>query len=119
MTDGDQNMGENKNTVLGVAENIEGLLCYALGWVTGLVFLLLEQKNAFVRFHAMQSLVTFLVLWVGGVIVGFVPVLGILVNLLLWPLSAVLWIVLMVKAYKGERYKLPVVGDFVDQQLLK
>ena len=109
--------GENKNTVLGVTENVEALLCYALGWVSGLVFLLLEQKNAFVRFHAMQSLATFLGLFIISLVVGFVPVLGILVNILIWPLSVVLWIVLMVKAYKGERYKLPVVGDFVEKQL--
>lgn len=108
---------ENKNTVLGVTENIEALLCYALGWVTGLVFLLLEQKNAFVRFHAMQSLATFLGLFIITLVLGFVPVLGLLVNILIWPLSVVLWIVLMVKAYKGERYKLPVVGDFVEKQL--
>jgi uncharacterized membrane protein len=108
---------ENKNTVLGVTENVEALLCYALGWVTGLVFLLLEQKNAFVRFHAMQSLATFLGLFIISLVIGFIPVLGILVNILIWPLSVVLWIVLMVKAYKGERYKLPVIGDFVEKQL--
>lgn len=110
---------ENKNTVLGVTENLEGLLCYVFGWVTGLIFLLLEQKNAFVRFHALQSLVTFLALFIISMVIGFIPVLGILVNILLWPLSIVLWIVLMVKAYKGERYKLPVIGDFVEQQLSK
>lgn len=110
---------ENKNTVLGVTENLEALFCYALGWVTGLVFLLLEQKNAFVRFHAMQSLVTFLGLFIVSTVIGFIPVLGLLVGLILWPLGIVLWIVLMVKAYKGEKYKLPVVGDFVEQQLGK
>ena len=110
---------ENKNTVLGVTENLEALLCYVLGWVTGLVFLLLEQKNAFVRFHAMQSLATFLGLFIISMVIGFIPVLGILVNVLLWPLGMVLWVVLMVKAYKGERYKLPVIGDFVEQQLGK
>jgi uncharacterized membrane protein len=110
---------ENKNTVLGVSENIEALLCYAVGWVTGLIFLLLEQKNAFVRFHALQSLVTFLALFIGSAVIGLIPVLGILVGLVLWPLGVVLWIVLMFKAYKGERYKLPMVGDFVEQQLSK
>jgi uncharacterized membrane protein len=110
---------ENKNTVLGVTENLEALFCYALGWVTGLIFLLLEQKNAFVRFHAMQSLVTFLGLFIVSAVIGFIPVLGLLVGLILWPLGIVLWIVLMVKAYKGEKYKLPVVGDFVEQQLGK
>ena len=110
---------ENKSTVLGVAENLEALFCYALGWVTGLIFLLLEQKNAFVRFHALQSLVTFLSLFILSAVIGFIPVLGILVGLVLWPLGVVLWIVLMIKAYKGERYKLPVIGDFVEQQLGK
>ncbi len=110
---------ENKNTVLGVTENLEALFCYVLGWVTGLVFLLLEQKNAFVRFHALQSLVTFLGLFIISFVVGLIPILGILVNLVLFPLGVVLWIVLMVKAYKGERYKLPIVGDFVEQQLTK
>ncbi|MBU9889480.1 MAG: DUF4870 domain-containing protein [Candidatus Omnitrophica bacterium] len=108
---------ENKKTVLGVTENLEGLLCYALGWVTGIVFLLIEPTNAYVRFHALQSLVTFLGIFVVSLVLGFVPFLGVLVNVLLWPLQIILWILLMVKAYKGERYKLPVVGDFVEKQL--
>ena len=109
----------NKDTVLGVTENLEALLCYALGWVTGLLFLLLEQKNTFVRFHAMQSLATFLGLFIVSIVLGFIPFLGVLIHVIFWPLSVVLWIVLMVKAYKGERYKLPVIGDFVEQQLGK
>ena len=40
-------------------QNTAGALTYVLGWVTGLVFLLIEKKNAFVRFHAMQSLIFF------------------------------------------------------------
>jgi len=108
---------ENKKTVLGVTENLEGLLCYALGWVSGLIFLILEPNNAFVRFHALQSLVTFLGLFIISFVVGLVPVLGVLANVLLLPLQIVLWILLMVKAYKGERYKLPVAGDFVEKQL--
>ena len=63
---------ENKNTALGMTENLEALLCYALGWVTGLTFLLLEQKNTFVRFHAMQSLVTFLGLFIISALIGCV-----------------------------------------------
>jgi len=110
---------ENKKTVLGVTENLEALFCYALGWISGLVFLLLEKENEFVRFHALQSLATFLGLLIVSIVIGFIPVLGILVNVLLWPIGVVLWIVLMIKAYKGERFKLPVVGDFVEQQLTK
>lgn len=106
-----------KKTVLGISENLEALLCYAVGWVSGLVFLLLERDSPFVRFHALQSLVTFLGLTVLGTVLSAIPVLGVLVVILLWPLSIVLWIVLMVKAYQGEKFKLPKIGDFVEQQL--
>lgn len=107
----------NKNTVLGVDENIEALLCYAFGWVTGLVFLLLEKNNQNVRFHAMQSLIVFLTLWVGSVVLVMVPLIGPIVAMLTWPFSVVLWIILMLKAYQGGRYKLPVVGDIAEKQL--
>jgi uncharacterized membrane protein len=110
---------ENKNTVLGVTENLEGLLCYALGWVTGLVFLFVEKNNAYVRFHALQSLVTFGVLHVASFVMVFIPFLGWLVGFLAGLLSLFLWVFMMIKAYKGERYKLPVAGDFVEQQLGK
>jgi len=114
-----EGMSQKKNTVLGVTENVEGALCYALGWISGLVFLLLEKENSFVRFHALQSLVTFLALLVVSVVFAMIPFLGVLISLLLWPLGVVLWIVLMVKAYKGERFKLPIAGDFAEQQTSK
>lgn len=108
---------ERKKTVLGITENLEALLCYAIGWVSGLVFLLLEKESQFVRFHALQSLVTFLGVTIFGALVSVIPILGVLIAVLLWPLSVVLWIVLMVKAYQGEKFKLPKIGDFVEKQL--
>lgn len=110
---------ENKKTVLGINENLEALLCYALGWVSGLIFLLLEKDNAYVRFHALQALVTFGVLHIASFVILIIPILGVLLSFLIGILCVVLWVVLMVKSYKGERYKLPVVGDFVEQQLSK
>ncbi len=108
---------ENKNTVLGVTENLEALLCYAFGWLSGIVFLLLEKKNAYVRFHALQSLTAFGVLHIAATVIWIIPILGGIVSILISITMLILWIVLMVKAYKGERYKLPVVGDFVERQL--
>ena len=110
---------EKQKTVLGVTENLEALLCYAVGWVSGLVFLLLEKDNAYVRFHALQSLVTFGVLHAASFVLMFIPFLGWLVAFLAGLLSLFLWIFMMVKAYKGERYRLPIVGDFVEKQLGK
>ena len=109
---------ENKKTVLGITENLEALLCYAIGWITGLIFLILEKDNAYVRFHALQSLVAFGVLHIASFVIVLIPILGILVSFLIWILCFVLWIVMMVKAYKGEKYKLPIVGDFVEKQLV-
>jgi uncharacterized membrane protein len=98
-------------TSLGLAPNIEGALCYVLGWVSGIVFLLLENDNRFIRFHAMQSIAVFIPLtiasWVLTGILGF----------LLTALTAIMWVVLVVKAAQGETYKLPIIGEFVEKQL--
>jgi len=102
------------NTETGIKPNIAALLCYLLGFITGLVFILIERKNKFVRFHAMQSIVVFGALFVAQWVVAFVPVLGVLVSGLLSLMGVVLWVVLMVKAFQGESFKVPVAGDFVE-----
>ena len=85
-------------------QNLQGALSYLLGFITG-VYFLLTSKNDFVRFHAKQSTVVF-----GGLFVlNFIPV----VNFFTFPLGIILWILLMYKAYSGERYKLPYIGDFL------
>lgn len=110
------NRSHNK-TSLGLSESISGVLCYALMWVTGIVFLILEKENRFVRFHAIQSIVTFLPLLIISSVIGIIPLLGTLIKSLIWVLEIILWLVLMAKAYKGEMFKLPIVGDFAEQQL--
>jgi len=104
-------------TSMGLEENIAGLLCYILGWITGIVFLVLEKENKFVRFHAFQSLLTFLPLSVLIWILGWIPFAGWVIAGLLWILILILWLILMFKAYKGERYKLPIVGDIAEKQI--
>lgn len=106
-----------RNTVMGIDENVEALLVYVLGWVTGLIFLLLEKENQFVRFHAVQSLATFLSLTVLTFVLSFIPLIGPLFNLLIGPCSLILWVVLMVQAFQGNRFKLPVVGTFAEEQV--
>jgi uncharacterized membrane protein len=100
-------------------ENLMGAASYLLGFITGIIFLLIEKQSKFVRFHAMQSTILFGGVFVVNIVLGFIPFLGWLVGLLLSFASFVLWIVLMWKAFQGETYKLPVVGDLADQQLAK
>ena len=105
---------ENKDlgkTSTGMQPNIEALLSYALGFITGLIFYLVEKENKFVRFHAMQSMVVFGALFVAGFIIMLIP----LVNLIFLLAEFVLWIVLMVSAYQGEKLKLPVAGDIAEK----
>ena len=100
----------------GLEPNIAGPLCYLLGIVSAIAFLILEKRDRVVRFHAYQSLATFGGLFVLSAVAGVVPLIGGLVLALLTPIGLILWIVLMVKAYQGERFKLPVVGDWAEDQ---
>ncbi|MDO9334472.1 MAG: DUF4870 domain-containing protein [Dehalococcoidales bacterium] len=111
-------MSEAKGkTSLGIEQNLEGLLCYVLGWITGIIFLLLEKENKFVRFHAIQSIVVFGAYTVIAIILGFIPIIGWILGYLIGALAFILWVVLMVKAYQGQKYKLPWAGDFAEKQL--
>jgi len=106
-----------KETALGIGENIEGALCYFLGWLTGIFFLILEEKNRFIRFHAMQSLVVFLGLFIVSIVAGWVPLIGWLISILIVPISLVLWGLLMFKAFQGELFKLPRIGEFAEEKI--
>ena len=99
--------------------NLAGLLCYLGWWVTGIIFLILEKENQFVRFHAIQSIIVFGVLWILGIIFssfwGFLPIIGWIFGPLIWAAVVILWIVLMYKAYQGERFKVPIAGNIAEQ----
>ncbi len=100
----------------GLNANIAGLACYALGLITGIVFFLIEKDNKFIRFHAVQSMVVFGFLFILQIILPVIPVLGVILIPLVSLGSVVLWILLMVKAYQGEKFKLPVAGDIAEQK---
>ncbi len=102
-------------TSTGIQANVAALLSYLLGFITGIIFYLIEKENKFVRFHAMQSIVVFGALFVAGVVVGFLPVIGLALLPVLWVLEVVLWVVLMIKAYQGEMFKLPIAGDIAEK----
>lgn len=99
----------------GLNENVAGLLCYVLGWVSGLVFVLLEQENKFVRFHAIQSIYVFGTLTVASIVIGWIPFIGGVISGLIGLLGFVLWIVLMIKAYQGVQFKVKWAGDFAEK----
>lgn len=129
-------MMASKTSELGLEENVEGALCYLLGFVTGIILYVLEEDNEFVRFHAVQSTIVFGGIFIASFILGTVvsgmagsmflvssmaagALAGFLsiISTLIWLLGVILWLLLMFKAYKGERYKLPIAGDLAENFL--
>jgi uncharacterized membrane protein len=103
-----------------MADNVAGALCYVLGLITGIIFLLIApyNQNRAVRFHAFQSIFLHLaaiaVMIVGNIVLGMLH---------LWMLSPliglaflILWVFLILKTWQGQKIVLPVVGPLAQQQ---
>jgi uncharacterized membrane protein len=110
----------------GLTENLAGALCYILGLITGVLFLVLAPYNQskFVRFHAFQAIffhVSWIALWIVDMIISIAMPWGLqMVTSLLWIAIALgglfVWLFLMYKAYNNERFKLPIIGDLAEKQ---
>ncbi len=117
-----------QETEIGLDENVAAALSYVLGFLTGIVVLLVESENDHVRFHAAQSIVVFGAIFVASIglnflqaivgisdIIGVVlgPVLGLL-GLALWVGGLILWVYLIVRSYQGEDPRIPVAAGVAD-----
>ena len=111
-------------TSTGLNGRTEALLSYLLGWLSGLIFFVVERKNRFVRFHAAQSFIFFGVVSVLYIVIrllsiipllGFLlsPVLGCAILILLIP-AALIWLLLMIQAYRGVTVRLPIVSGYAE-----
>jgi uncharacterized membrane protein len=109
----------------GLSPNLAGALAYLLGPITGIIFLVIEKNDRFVRFHAMQSTVFWVAWFVAGIafsiLSGVVPIIGwifgLIGGLIMSVVGLVIWLLQMYKAYQGQEWELPVVGQFARKQL--
>ncbi len=121
---------QSNTTSTGMTNNVAGCLSYLFGWITGLIFLLIDpyKNDKFVRFHAFQSIffnVAVFGAWVAifilSTILGFITrglgffLMGPLLTLV-WIGVVVIWIICMVKAYGNQKFKLPFIGDLAEKQ---
>jgi uncharacterized membrane protein len=106
---------ESEST-LDLKPGTASLLCYMGGWITGIIFLILEQKNRLVRFHAAQSIIVFGFLQVAGLLLKQAPIVGNFLGGAVGILAFILWIILMVKASQGY-FNLPPAGDLAEKIL--
>jgi uncharacterized membrane protein len=110
-----EKLTEPAGTRTGLSPNVAGLLCYVGAWVSGIIFLILEPENKFVRFHAVQSIIVFGSLTVAGALLRLIPVVGVAFAVVVGILGFVVWVTMMVKASNGEWYKLPWAGDVAER----
>jgi uncharacterized membrane protein len=103
----------------GLSANVAGLLCYVAGWITGIVFIVLEKKSIFVKFHAWQSIITFGVLTAAYIILRWIPFIGWILSIIIYILMAILWIILIIQAGTGKMWKVPWAGDLAEKQISK
>ncbi len=119
---------ESDKTSSGLEQNTAALLTYLFTWVTGLIFYLIEKDNKYVRFHAMQSILFGVAMVVAGIVLvilttllRYIPFIGGMTSMLLsfayWIGTVAIWILLMVKAFQGERYKLPFIGNIAERNV--
>jgi uncharacterized membrane protein len=117
-----------ESATAGMEENVAALVSYIFGWVTGLIFLLID-KRPFVKFHAAQSIAFnicifpfWIALWIIELILAHIPVIGFL-GLIMFPIFGLavfgVWIFLMYKAYSHEKFKLPIIGNIVEGMVNK
>ena len=111
------------STSTGLSPNVAGALAYVLGPLTGVIFLVLEKENRFVRFHAAQAVTVGVVMIALSIvlsiltsILAFIPVLGwivaVLISVVMGVGSFILWLVLMWRAYNGQEWEVPIAGQF-------
>ena len=107
---------------LHIDPNLAGALCYLFGCLSGIIFFLLESENKRVRFHALQSVFIFAVLTVVSIlsvilaiITDFLPFR--LATSLIWLAHVVIWLVMVIKTYQGQTVKIPLLGDFAQEQV--
>ena len=127
-----QSSGGSSETSVGMSANTAGLLCYVGLWISGIVFVVLEKKSKFVRFHAWQSIMTFGILTVLQLVLSTLLVhigwasfswglirAGTILGYIIGFATLALWIILMIQAGTGKMWKLPWIGNWAERQASK
>jgi uncharacterized membrane protein len=109
-------------TTINMEPNVAAGLSYLGTWVTGLIFILIEKQNRFVRFHAMQSILAFATLTVLSIVVSvitaalsFVSVIGCVLTPLVSLAWLAVWLICMINGFQGKYFKLPIIGDYAER----
>jgi len=115
----------SESSTTGIDTRLAAILCYSLWWLTGLLFLILERRDRAVRFHAAQSLVLFGCLSAVLALIGVSSAVALVLSNplyeivqatanVIWVGAAVMWLVLVLKTWRGEMWRVPLVATLAD-----
>jgi uncharacterized membrane protein len=101
----------------GLTDNVAGMLAY-ITIIPAIIFLVMEpyNRNRFIRFHSFQCIFLWVALVVIHIVLGFIPIVGWAISIFVSLAALALWIVLLIKAYGGQMWKVPVIGDIAEKQ---
>ena len=101
----------------GLTDNVAGMLAY-ITIIPAIIFLVVApyNQNRFIRFHSFQCIFFCVALLILHIALGFIPIVGWALSMILSLLSLALWVILLLKAYQGQKWKLPVIGDIAEKQ---
>lgn len=106
---------ETEKTTIGLTPNVGGMLSYI--FIIGIVFLFIEKDNRFIRYHAFQSLFLAVAVFLINIVLGFLPIIGLIFSFLISLLAFAIMIFMMYQAYNGNYYKLPIIGEMAEKQV--
>ena len=110
-------MEDRGKTSVGVQANLAALFCYLpyIGIIAAILFVILEKESKYVRFHAIQSIIVSGFFIILSSVLGMIPVIGWGLLPIVGIVGIILWIILMVKSYQGEYFKVPIAGDIAEK----
>ncbi|GKV55814.1 hypothetical protein NCCP2222_17610 [Sporosarcina sp. NCCP-2222] len=106
---------KTEKTTIGLTPNVGGMLSYI--FIIGIVFLFIEKESRFIRYHAFQSLFLAVAVFLINIVLGFLPIIGLIFSFLISLLAFAIMIFMMYQAYNGNYYKLPIIGEMAEKQV--
>ena len=107
----------SKKSIFGLNENLASVLCYAGFFFSGVIILVMEKENRTVRFHALQSVLWFMLLGVASTVAGWIPIIRGPLGSAIGLVTILSWLFLMYTAFVGKKFKIPMIGEVVDAQI--
>ena len=105
----------SRNKRSGTAESLVSIICYLGAFIAGSIALKLSKQNAYIRFNAAQSTIFTSAILVTALVLHIIPLIGSLLSLIVALGGVGLWVIMIIKAYKHEDFRIPIISYWADR----